>query len=98
MPRLFLVLLVSTALFAGSLHAAMPGHQCAITSDTSDTLDDENEQVACPSLTPFQAIGTTNYDAVRSNIGPAAYPIDAWNRCRCVDNNSIVTTHPSAAA
>ena len=88
MRVLFLAALAALTLWqsAPALAAHMPPRQCVITASGNQ------EEASCPLLSPFEAITTTDYDAVRSNIGQAAAPIDAWNRCRYVDNTSTSTS------
>src|SRR5687768_2402033 len=86
MKVLALAFLFFLGLAAFTSAGEMPSRQCAITLAAPDTLEDPNEERACPPFTPFQAIGTDDYDAVRSNAGQAGVPIDVWNRCRYVDN------------
>ena len=85
MPVWFLAALAAMILQGNPLSGApMPERQCAITGGADDS---------CPAVDPFQAIGTSDYDAVRSDSGLATAPIDVWNRCRYVDN---AATHTSA--
>jgi N-acetylneuraminic acid mutarotase len=88
MQRISIALLFcfSFAVFAAA--DEMPSRQCAITPAASEMLQDPEEERACPPLTPFQAIGNTDHDAIRSNPGQAGVPVDVWNRCRYVDNSS----------
>jgi hypothetical protein len=43
---------------------------------------------ACPSSDPDAAITTPAYNAVRSDQGLAAVPVDVYGLCRYIDNNS----------
>jgi hypothetical protein len=65
---------------------SLPGDECDITS----TCPSNNPQslAIIPTLTlPLTAPGY-RYDAVRSDLGSAVTPIDAWGFCRYVDNIS----------
>ena len=75
-----LVTLLFCLLAAPSYGDQMPERQCAITAASP-------QDSPCPPLNPFLAIGTADFDAVRSDAGQAAAPIDVWNRCRYVDNS-----------
>jgi N-acetylneuraminic acid mutarotase len=79
---------ISIALAWPASAAQMPNRQCAI---VADALEDDEDETLCPPFTPFQAIGTTDFDAIRSNSGQAPAPIDAWERCRYVDNASATS-------
>src|ERR1700733_6732810 len=56
--------------------APLPNRQC-------DPPGPPRVSPACPGGTA-QAIGTTNYDAARTDTGNAATAIDAWGYCRYV--------------
>ena len=91
--RIRLIVLASMfALFAMPAFAAgnnMPSGQCDITSNGLASP-------LCPSSNPDLAVTTTtplgsppkNAQAVRSDMGLAAVPVDVYGLCRYIDNNS----------
>jgi hypothetical protein len=86
MLRFFIALLVGALISASADAAKAPERQCAIGSAAQGEQD--GGKVRCPELGPFHAISLPDLEAVRSDSGLAATPIDVWNRCRYVDNYS----------
>lgn len=69
---------------------SLGANECAISVAAQDTKCVEAD--AGHAVSPDSNISSSVYNAVRSDPGLAAYPIDAWGTCRYVDNSNTSTS------